>query len=97
MPKLNSVLHNPLVRPVLRNRKKQIKKLYDVLDDAYVKGDRDTVNVVVAVLCAAAYNSEKATTAIREMLAEDTHFLSSFNTFIPVFAKNKKLLNALIK
>ena len=77
--------------------KKQIKKLYDVLDDAYVKGDRDTVNVVVAVLCAAAYNSEKATTAIREMLAEDTHFLSSFNTFIPVFAKNKKLLNALIK
>ena len=79
------------------NNKKQIKKLYDVFGDIYVKGDRDTVNAVVVVLCAAAYNDEKVTEAIREMLAEDKHFLDSFNGLIPFFAKNKKLLNALIK
>ncbi len=77
--------------------KKQIKKLYDVLGDAYVKGDKATVNAIIAVLCAAGYNNQKATDNIREMLSEDSHFLSSFNNFIPVFAKNKKLLKALIK
>ena len=82
---------------MLTGNKKQIKKLYDILEDMYVKGDRDTVNAIVAVLCAAAYNDEKATAAIKEMLADDKHFLSSFENFVPVFAKNKKLTAALIK
>ena len=77
--------------------KKQIKKLYDVFEVAYVKGDKDTVNIMVALLCAASYNDEKATEAIREMLSEDSHFLASYNNFVPVFASNKKLLSALIK
>lgn len=88
--------------PLLKNlfttgTKKQIKKLYDVYEDAYVKGDKDTVNIMVALLCAAAYNDENATAAIREMLAENSHFLSSFNNFIPAFASNKKLMSALLK
>ena len=77
--------------------KKQIKKLYDVFEDAYVKGDKDTVNIMVALLCASSYKNDTATSAIREMLAENAHFLSSYDNFIPVFAKNKKLLSALIK
>ena len=77
--------------------KKQIKKLYDVFEVAYVKGDRDTVNIMVALLCAASYKDEKATESVREMLSEDSHFLASYNNFIPVFANNKKLLAALIK
>lgn len=77
--------------------KKQIKKLYDVFEVAYVKGDKDTVNIMVALLCAASYNDEKATEAVKEMLSEDNHFLTSYNNFVPVFAKNKKLLSALIK
>lgn len=77
--------------------KKQIKKLYDVFEDAYVKGDKDTVNIMVALLCAASYKNEAATEAIKEMLNENKHFLSSYTNFIPVFATNKKLLSALIK
>ncbi len=77
--------------------KKQIKKLYDVFEVAYVKGDKDTVNIMVALLCAASYNNEKATVSIRTMLEENNHFLTSYNNFIPVFTKNKKLLSALIK
>lgn len=77
--------------------KKQIKKLYDVFEDAYLKGDKDTVNILVAVLCAAAYNNEKVTAAIREMLDVDKHFLASFNNLLPVLPKNKKLFSALIK
>ena len=79
------------------NSKKQIKKLYDVLSVAYTKGDKDTVNIMVALLCAAAYKDETITNVIREMLADNTHFLSSFNNFIPAFARNKKLMSALIK
>ena len=86
-----------IVRLFEEGTKKQVKKFYDILEDAYVKGDKDTVNAVVAVLCAAAYNNEKVTEGIREMLSVDSHFLTSFNMFLPVFAKNTKLKNSLIK
>ena len=88
--------------PLMKNlfvtgTKKQIKKLYDVFEVAYVKGDKDTVNIMVALLCAASYQDEKANEAIKEMLSEDSHFLASYTNFVPVFASNKKLLSALIK
>jgi len=77
--------------------KKQIKKLYDVFEVAYVKGDKDTVNIMIALLCAASYNDEKATAAVKEMLSVDAHFTASYINFIPVFQKNKKIFSALIK
>ena len=77
--------------------KKQIKKFYDILEDAYVKGDKDTVNVMISVLCASAYNDETVNTNIRSMLEEDKHFLSSYDSFLPVLSKNKKLLQVLVK
>lgn len=88
----------PLLINLFENgTKKQIKKFYDVLEDAYVKGDKDTVNIMIAVLCAAAYNNDTVTAGIKEMLGEDKHFLSSFENFLPAFSKNKKLLSALVK
>lgn len=88
--------------PLLKNlfatgSKKQIKKLYDVFEDAYVKGDKDTVNIMIALLCAASLDDNNADSAIREMLNENAHFLSSYTNFIPVFAANKKLRSALVK
>ncbi len=82
---------------VLAGNKKQIKKLFDLLDDLYVKGDKDTVNTIVAVLCAAAYRDDNVSSAISEMLADDKHFKASFENFLPVFPKSKKLMTALIK
>ncbi len=88
----------PLLSDLFENgNKKQIKKLYDVLGDFYVKGDRDTVNTIVALLCAASYKKDNVSNSIKEMLNEDSHFLSSYNNFVPVFEKNKKLIEALIK
>lgn len=86
-----------LVRLFEEGTKKQIKKFYDVAEDTYIKGDRDTVNTLVALLTAAAYKNENATVAIKEMLSENKHFLNSFEYFIPFFAKDKKLITALIK
>lgn len=86
-----------LVRLFEEGTKKQIKKFYDVAEDTYVKGDNDTVNVLVALLAAAAYKNEKATAAIKEMLSDNSHFLKSFESFVPCLSKNKKLLAALIK
>ena len=88
----------PLLKDNFENySKKSIKKIYDVIEDFYVKGDKDTVNTIIALLCAASYNSSTAEDGVKTMLAENNHFLASYNNFIPVFAKNKKLLNALIK
>lgn len=77
--------------------KKQIKKLYDVFEDVYVKADKETVNALVAVLCAAALNDETVTANIRTMLEENKHFLASFDGLLPVLSNNKKLVKALIK
>ena len=88
----------PHIKNVLSSgNKKQIKKLYDILGDMYVKGDKDTVNTIVAVLCAAAYNDEKVQKTVEDMLAEDQHFLSSFKSFSAVMPKSKKLMAALVK
>ncbi len=86
-----------LVRLFEEGTKKQINKFYVVLEDAYTKGDRDTVNVTVAILVAAAKNNEKANSSILEMLDQNKHFLNSYKTFIPFFEKNKKIKEALIK
>lgn len=86
-----------LVRLFEEGTKKQIKKFYDVAEDAYVKGDKDTVNTLICVLAAAAYKNEKVTNEIKEMLSQNSHFLNSFENFVPAFSKNKKLVSALIK
>ena len=88
----------PLIKNLFETgTKKQINKFYVVLEDGYVKGDKDTVNVMVAVLCASSYNNETVKNGIKEMLAENKHFLTSFEGFLPVLSNNKKLLNALVK
>lgn len=88
--------------PQLKNlftngNKKQVKKLYDVLEDAYVTGDKDTVNIMIAVLSATAYNDQICTEAIENMLIDDNHFLQAFKSFLATFKKSKKLFNALVK
>lgn len=88
----------PQVKALFNNgTKKQYKKLFDVLKVSYVKGDKDTVNITVAILAAAAYNDEKSNAAINEMLAEDKHFLQSYQNFLLELPKSKKLFKALIK
>ncbi len=77
--------------------KKQVKKFYIVAEDFYIKGDRDTVNTLIAVLTAASYKNQKVDEGIKEMLSENSHFQASYEAFKPAFAKNKKLLNAFNK
>lgn len=88
----------PQVKSVLKEgNKKQVKKLADLFENAYIEGDRNTVNTVVAVLCAAAYNDGDLALKVKEMLGENKHFISSVESFAPVFAKKKKLLSLLVK
>jgi len=77
--------------------KKQIKKVYDIFGDVYIKGDKDTVNILVAVLAASSYNNEKAHTSIEEMLADNGHFLQAYNSFRAALPKSKKLFKSLVK
>ncbi|MBO5322163.1 MAG: hypothetical protein J6B22_06145 [Clostridia bacterium] len=89
VPQLKSLFTN--------GNKKQVKKLYDVFEDAYVKGDRDTVNIMIALLSATAYNDAKCAEAIENMLIDDNHFLQSYKSFSATFKSSKKLFSALVK
>ncbi len=88
----------PQIKQTLKEGgKKPLKKLYELLENAYLTGDRDTVNTVVAVLAAAAYGDEELKTATVALLEEDKHLQRGVIEFIPVIAKNKKLKASLIK
>ena len=82
---------------LLENNKKSVKKVFDVLQTAYVQGDRDTVNTVVAILAAACVNDETAKANAIAALGENKHFIDSLTEFIPVISSNKKLSAALLK
>lgn len=77
--------------------KKQIKKLYDVFEDAYVKGDKDTVNIMIALLAAASHNDANCKNAIEQMLSDNSHFLQSYKSFALKLPSSKKLFNAIVK
>jgi hypothetical protein len=73
------------------NNKKSVKKLYDLLENGYIHGDKDTINAIVVSLSAAAYNDADTKNAIDNMLKDNTHFLNSFDYFVSVLPSNKKL------
>ncbi len=88
----------PQIKAVLlENNKKSVKKLFDALQNAYLQGDKDTVNTIVAVVSAACANDEKATANAVAALGENKHFIDSVTQFMPVVLSNKKLSEALIK
>jgi hypothetical protein len=89
VPQIKSVL--------LENNKKNVKKLFDVFQTAYLQGDRDTVNTVVAVIAAACVNDDTAKANVVDALGDNKHFIDSVTQFIPVIQSNKKLSGALLK
>ena len=82
---------------ILENNKKNVKKLFDVFQNAYLQGDRDTVNTVVAVIAAACVGDDKVIENVIAALGENKHFIDSLTQFIPVISSNKKLSAALLK
>ncbi len=76
---------------VLENNKKSVKKLYELLENGYINGDKDTINAIVACLAAAAYKDAKVKEAIDNILSGNSHFKNSFDNFVAVIGSNKKI------
>ena len=88
----------PLIKDVLlENNKKSVKKLFDVLQNGYLQGDKDTVNTIVAVVAAACVNDEAVKNNAIAALGDNQHFIDALTQFIPVISSNKKLSAALLK
>lgn len=88
----------PQIKAVLlENNKKSVKKLFDVLQNAYLQGDRDTVNAIVAIVAAACAKDETVKANAVDALGENKHFIDCVTQFIPVIIANKKLSAALLK
>ncbi len=88
----------PQIKSILtENNKKSVKKLFDVLQNGYLQGDRDTVNTIVAVVAAACVNDNTVKENMVKALGDNTHFIDSVTQFIPMLSGNKKLTSALLK
>lgn len=82
---------------ITANEKKVMKKLCELLSEGYVKGDKETVNAVVAVASAAVYGDERLKENLLNALSEDKYLHDAVRDYSPVFAKNKKLIEVLVK
>jgi len=88
----------PQIKVTLKeNNKKSLKKLLDIIENAYLQGDRDTVNVAVFCLAAAAQDGAEQKAAVLSLVEGNTHLKSSVENLIPFVASKKKLRNILIK
>ena len=85
-----------IIESVKDGNSRSKKKIFDLCENAYIKGDKETVNMVVACLAAACYKDAEAKTEILQMLDQDTHLKSCVEAFIPM-AASKKLKGALVK
>ncbi len=88
----------PQIRNILtENNKKQVKKLFELLEQGYLKGDRETVDIVCAVTAAAICDDTNLKAAAESMLEANPHFRDSVRNLVPIMAKKGKLRSALIK
>lgn len=79
------------------NNKKSVKKVTEMAQNAYINGDRDVVNILVAVLSAAVIDDETAKANLTAALGDNTHFIQAITNFIPNIQKSKKLKSSLLK
>ena len=86
----------PEIRKTLESgNKKAIKKLIDMLCEIFVTGDRDAVNLVVALLAAAIGTNADRFKAAADRMEDCPLLTSAINNEIAILAKNKKLQKAL--
>ena len=65
--------------------------------DYTVNGDKEVVDILVAVLAAAVCDDETAKANLVAALGDNTHFIQAVISFIPSLQKSKKLKSSLIK
>ncbi len=91
IPEIKNLLANP------EANRKQLKKVFDMLDEIYVQGDSAATDTVVMVVSAAVYGNDKAIEAAIAQMGENTHMIVSVKEMLAQIKSNKKLSAALIK
>lgn len=84
-------------RALFENNKKQLKKLFDVLADCYISGDKETGTLVVATITAACDGDVSLLENAKEAMGEGSYLAPLVTNFVTELKKNKKLREALIK
>ena len=88
----------PEIKNIYReNNKKSVKKVTEMAQNAYVNGDKEVVDILVAVLAAAVCDDETAKANLVAALGDNTHFIQAVTNFIPSLQKSKKLKSSLLK
>jgi len=88
----------PEIKNIYReNNKKSVKKVTEMAQNAYVNGDKEVVDILVAVLAAAVCDDETAKANLVAALGDNTHFIQVVTNFIPSLQKSKKLKSSLLK
>ncbi len=82
---------------LIDGNKKQLKKIFELLENGYLKGDRETVDYICAAVAAVAAESAELKAAADDMLQSNTHFRDSVRSLTPIIAKKAKLNSVIDK
>ena len=77
--------------------RKQLKKVFDMLEEIYVQGDSAATDAVIMLIAASVYGDEKAIEAANTQMGENKHMITSVKELLAQIKSNKKLAAALIK
>ena len=88
----------PLMADTINEKgKKSGKKILDMVEPAFIKGDNDSSNAAIACLAAVCVKDPDATEKVSEILSENTALKTSVLSFANMLKNNKKLKAVLVK
>lgn len=79
------------------NNKKNLKKVFSMLTELYLEGDRNVQNVIVGVvLCGAVQDNENRYNVVLECLEECSYLKTAFVNIMARFKKDKKFKEMIV-
>lgn len=88
----------PEIKDLISSKnKKQLKKLFDMLDEMYINGDSVTSDMVVILISSAVFGDSERIETAASFMEESKHMRTCVNEMLKELKSNKKLQIAVIK
>ena len=86
-----------MIATVNEKTKKSAKKILDLIEPAFIKGDADSSNAAIACISAVYVKDPGAEETIMDILADNSSLKLAVSSFVSTLKSNKKLKSVLIK
>ena len=86
-----------MTQTVNEKNKKSEKMILDLIEPAFLKGDKDSANIAIACLAAVSLTSDDAAQTVKNILKDNSSLSNAVLCFANVLKSNKKLKEVFVK